>query len=454
MLLGIDIGTSKSAAAVVGEDGAVAVVASVRHGADRPAAPDRAEQEATALIDSAWAAVAQLPRGLRARVRAAGFTGQMHGVVLLDGRGVPLTPLINWQDRRALEPGFLESLHERTGYRLHSGFGGATLAWLRRHGAWPGDAASAATIHDLAAARLCGLARPPTDPTDAASWGLFDLDALDWDRAAVAAAGIPTDALPTVVPCGTRIGAATAAMAGRLGIPAGVPVTAALGDNQASLVAVLREPDRELVLTLGTGGQIAAVLPAGARTAPGERSGRWECRPYPGGRWAAVGAVMCGGAAWQWLAEYVESWLRELGLEAPPRDDLYARLNDLGLAATDAPTVRPHFMGERHEPGLRGAIDGLTMSNASLGALAKGLARGIMESLRELAPPEMLAGRTRLVGTGNALRRNPLLRETAQEVFGLPFMLRDVFEEAAVGAALHAGRSTDSERAPGAPSLR
>lgn len=437
MHLGIDIGTTKVAAVLADGDGRLQAAASRPHGAGRPAPPGRAEQDAAALLETAWAVVRELPADLRRRASSVGLTGQMHGVVLLDASGDPVSPLVTWQDGRCVEQGFLADLASRTGYALSTGFGGATLAWLVDHGAFPPHAAAAGTIHDVAAARLCGQARPVTDPTDAASWGLFDLCALAWDAEAVAAAGIPLRVLPEVRPCGSRAGEAAAAPAESLGLAAGIPVAVAMGDNQASLLATLREPQGELALTLGTGGQVSAVLPAGAAIDWQAPAAAFEYRPYPGGRYAVVAASLCGGAAWDWLADAVEAWTKDLGVACPPREELFERLSALGLAAPGGLTVRPHFMGERHQPLLRGAIEGIDLSNFDLGRVARGLAQGILGNLRNMLPPWAISGRTRLVGSGNALRRNPLLQRTASEVFGLPLALTDGREEAALGAALH-----------------
>jgi sedoheptulokinase len=442
MYLGIDIGTTKVAAVVIDGGRRLRAVASRLHGARRPAPAGRAEQDAPALLDAAWSAVRDLPAALRREVRSVGVTGQMHGVVLLDRGGGPCSPLITWQDGRCLENGFLDELSARTGRALSTGFGCATLAWLLRREGLPPSAVAASTIHDLAAARLCGRFPPVTDPTDAASWGLFDLAASAWDARALAAAGVPPALLPRVVPCGSRAGEVAAEMAGLLGLAAGIPVAAAIGDNQASLLATLREPDKELALTLGTGGQVSSVLPAGAKIDWAAPTPMFEYRPYPGGRYAVVAASLCGGAAWAWLADTALGWLKELGLPAPPRDELFVRLNDLGLAAADAVVVHPHFLGERHRPLLRGSVEGIGLANLGLGSLARGLARGIVASLRDMLPPWALAQRVRVIGSGNALRRNVLLQRMAEETFALPLVLSDGREEAAVGAAILAGESS------------
>ena len=347
----------------------------------------------------------------------------MHGVVVLDRHGEPLGPLVTWQDQRCLADGFLSELRQQTGSLLHAGYGCATLAWLYAHAAMSADAVAAATIHDLAVMRLTGAAMPLTDPTDAASWGLFDLMHNVWDVDAVRATGIPVSLLPEVRPCGSRAGVLGTEFATVLGLPAGIPVAVAIGDNQASLLAVLRDPERELALTLGTGGQASAIFPMAAKLPALSADGPCEYRPFPGGRIALVAASLCGGASWAWLIVTFTAWLKACDLPLPSRDELYERFNTLGLAAADTLTVDPRFFGERGTPAVRGAITGIDATNGTPGALARGLARGICTVLHDLLPPAALVGRVRLCGSGNALRRNRLLQQMAAEVFALPLVL-------------------------------
>ncbi len=207
-----------------------------------------------------------------------------------------------------------------------------------------------------------------------------------------------------------------------------------IGDLQASLLATVRDPEHDLALTLGTGGQ-ATVITAGPIDAAALRPtcSYW---PYPGNRTAIVAASLSGGAAWAWLVDSVVSWLDDLNVEGSSRDAIFERINALGLDAPSELVVQSHFLGERHDPSLRGSIDGLTRSNFSLGNVARGLARSIVLNLRAMLPPEALEHRTRVVGSGNALRRTPLLQQMAEEVFGLPLTLVEGREEAATGAAL------------------
>ncbi len=438
---GIDIGTTKVAAVLFDPAAGRSLrQVSIPHEAAIPAAePGGAEQDAEKLIQTAARAVRELGSEALARVRGLGVTGQMHGVVLVKAGLRACSPLFTWQDRR-VPPEFLAALRERTGRpELRPGFGAVTLAWLFARRQAPGDAIAACTIHDLLVGRLCGLRRPVTDPTNAESWGAFEPDKGDWNRPAWRAAGVPLPLLPRLVPSGARAGEITAAAAAQFGLPAGIPVAAAIGDNQASIAAALRNHDaaETLVLTLGTGGQLSAVATDAVPDppAPGDP---FELRSYPGGRRVVVAAALCGGSAWKWLAETACSWCRDLGLPAPAESTVYARLNQLGAeAGPDARGLRvlPRFLGERNAPEERGVITGIDTGNMTLGTLARALAFGIIQNLFEMFPNTVLEQRRQVVGTGNALRRNPLLQQAVREISSLPLFLSEDREEAATGAA-------------------
>ena len=123
-------------------------------------------------------------------------------------------------------------------------------------------------------------------------------------------------------------------------------------------------------------------------------------------------------------------------------DSLYARLNELAASAPRADssgvTVHPHFLGERYAPALQGSIEGITLGNLSLGTLARSLAESIAANLRDMLPARFREGRTKVVASGNALERNPILRQAASEALGLPVVMSAPPEAAAVGAALTA----------------
>jgi sugar (pentulose or hexulose) kinase len=205
--------------------------------------------------------------------------------------------------------------------------------------------------------------------------------------------------------------------------------------------------DHAIFLNLGTGGQIAWVVPAFEPP-----SQRVETRPLPplagcqlgAGRTLRLGASLCGGAAYAWLNRTVRAWLAEFGVEVSEKR-VYERLNALAAGRDDTAGlwVRTTFLGVRGDPALEaGAIEGITPDNLALGALARATLVGLVDELRDLyrAHGGVVSGantrRTYVLATGGAVRNNPLLPALIEERLGLPVRVPARQETAAVGAAL------------------
>ena len=427
LFLGLDIGTTKDAAAVI--DGATAkclAAADVTHGAGH----GTGLQNVARHLEAVREAVTALPAELRRQICGIGVSTQMHGVVCWNERTMETSPLHSWQSR----VDDLEALRKLPGCRrLRHGFGGATLGMLARRGEldkWT----SCGTIGDYLVHLFTGCGAI-IDRSDAASWGLMEFDASEFDREAVAALGIPEGMLPRVLPVGATAGTLRAEWSDKLGIPEAVEVRVSIGDNQASVLAAVRDPERDISLTLGTGAQISVVV-------PNREAARWrdrvELRPYLGDTALAVGAPLCGGAGWAALEKFLKSAFAAAG-SGIGDDALYKMLNETAmreLEADNLPNFRPSFLGERDDPAARGRIDGLTMDNFDCGKVAAALARGLAENLRRMLPAEFTSGKSRLVVSGNGFRRNTALCRAAELVFSLPLEKSAFTEEAACGAAL------------------
>lgn len=169
------------------------------------------------LLESTWSVLGNLPSEILGTTAGVGVTGQMHSLALLNRQQQAVTPLITWLDKRCLAEVFLDKLNQKTGARLHSEFGCATLAWLVDQKQCPADTHCAFTVQDLLVSQLCELPEPIMDPTHAASWGLFDPGNNRWDEPAIQKAGIPVEWFPKIVTCGVPAGAIARKWAADLG---------------------------------------------------------------------------------------------------------------------------------------------------------------------------------------------------------------------------------------------
>jgi len=336
------------------------------------------------------------------KTAAIGVTGQMHGIVYYDCTGKAVSPLYTWQDGRGNKP-YGDTTY--AGY-LHScsGYGHVTDFYNRVNGLVPSEATSYCTIHDYLVMRLCGLTQARIHISDAASFGCFDLET----------GKINYDCKMNVVD-DYRIA----------GTYKGVPVSVAIGDNQASVFSSLADPQSVLV-NVGTGSQVSIVSDKIVQ-GPGI-----ETRPYVEGKYLAVGSALCGGRAYAVLKDFYK---RLLKLDD---DAVYAVMDKL-LAGVDSSTLQvdTRFSGSREDESLRGSITGISTQNFTPEELTYGFLEGMIRELYELYQI-MGAERSGLIASGNGIRKNAALQRIAERYFGAPLQIPQHKEEAACGAALFA----------------
>jgi sedoheptulokinase len=441
LALGIDIGTTKVAVAIVDPHTRRAIAtSSIPHEGDLPVPiRGRSEQSVPKILGALDRCVAEIPLDLRDCVRSIGVTGQMHGVVMWNTDSGEVSHLVTWQDQRCLENNFLSELRTATGdTTAQSGYGTSTLAWLAA--TEPNTLSrfsSAATIHDYLVARISGTLTAITDPSDGASFGFFDLASRAWREDYISKANIPRHILPQIRSAGEHVGHLSTEYSARWELPPGIPIGNALGDNQASLYGSLTQPATQVALTIGTGAQLSVVVP----TLPSDyaaSSARFEFRPYVGESYIAVVASLTGGRALAALGKALESFIGALGIENPPAmDAIQTTMHTLGLerATTD---LRAHasLSGERYDLSLRGSFTNLSFDNFTIGDMTAALCHGLVTSLRDSLPAELLRARTEIVGSGNAIRRSLLMQRVIRESFGCDVKLQEGAETTACGAAL------------------
>ncbi|MDD3925565.1 MAG: FGGY family carbohydrate kinase [bacterium] len=451
LYLGLDIGTGKICALAVDmENGKTAGMVSASNDAAMDSEPGRAEQDPLRIRDICFnllQELAELPEVKNEVAGGIGLTGQMHGLLLCDEKLAPLTPLYTWQDQRIMEAAdgkrsymdMMSELCRSAGISSPApapGYGGATLFRLLRDNTLPSGAV-ALTIHGYIAACLCRTT--VIDTTDAAAWGLLDMQKGGWNRPMLKALRLPEEILPSIRPSGAVMGSLSSSTAERLGLRHGIPVCTPLGDNQAGFVGSVDLGRPAPLLNLGTGGQISipSWLPS--------ENGSLDNRPMPGGGYLLVGASLCGGRAYAWLENFFKAVGRDVfGLQA--EEPLFNIMNSLAAvvpAGAGGLSVSTLFAGTRSDPEAKGAITGIDRENFTPATLCRGVIEGMVDELYGY----FLQAETRLeaeyiAGSGNGVRRNPVLRRYIEDRFGSVLKIPAHNEEAAFGAALAAAVGT------------
>ena len=434
--VGIDIGTTTISALVLETEGNVSVeTETIPNGTFLPAErPWERRQDALAVVDKAKNLLDEL-LDTNPDIAAIGLTGQMHGILYLDRSGRCISPLYTWQDGGGDqpyggEPSLTAWIRRTCGVEAATGYGLVTHVGHCKTGATPAGAETICTIADYFGMVLTKRKSPLLHISNAASLGFFDAQRNVFQREALLAAGVDERILPEFT-----------SNFSILGTYRGRPVTAAIGDNQASFLGSVGLEEDALLVNMGTGGQISA-LSTRYFTAPGI-----EARPLAPGHWLLVGSSLCGGRAYAILERFFRDYVRaSTGIDAPQ----YEIMEQLARAAAgreDPMRVSTQFHGSRVDPGLRGSIRNLSEDNFTPEGLIRGVLEGMADELYERYL-QIQAGigirASRLVGSGNGLRKNPVLRRIFKEKFQARLSLAPVEEEAACGAAFVSAASSHS----------
>ena len=332
-----------------------------------------------------------------------GVTGQMHGIVYVNEHGKSVSPLYTWQDGRGNQPFQGTTYADFLG--SHSGYGNVTDFYNRQNGLIPKNVCGFCTIQDYFVMHLCGLTKPLIHISDAASFGLFDLKEKRFT-------------------CESNIHVIDAYQIA--GMYQNIPVSIAIGDNQASVLSSLSS-ENELLINVGTGSQVSVVcndIIAGNGI---------EIRPFFEGKYLAVGAALCGGRAYAMLKDFYKTILSSV----TAMDDaaVYSLMNQFLKSDEEALIVDTRFSGTRSDETVRGSICNISTENFTPFALTKGVLEGMVKELYDLYLLMELPING-IVGSGNGIRKNNVLAEMIQNRFGCSLKIPCHTEEAAFGAAL------------------
>ena len=425
-ILGIDLGTSTLSAVVLDEKTRAVLHSETHKGAGFAALPESwaRVQDADTLADMGSAVYERLSKSYA--LSAVALTGQMHGVVPVDENGLAVGPLYTWQDGRGalIENGesVCDVLSRETRLSVASGYGLATHVYNLRHNLADPRTRALTTAAGYLGMRLTGRKRPLLHASDAASLGGYDVRTRRFLDAAVR---LSENALPESVDQAVWLGKTRDH----------VPVAVAIGDNQASFIGASDEPERALLVNVGTGSQASLCADRCVL------SDAFDTRPFIDGKYLLVSSPLCGGKSYALLERFLRSCAALAGCDESK--SLYGAMNALAMAEPRDPlTVDTRFCGTRRDPALRASITNLGEDNFDAAHLIRGVLTGMARELFDGYAAMRAALNVRsdliLTASGNGSKRNPALQSILAQTFGRPLTLSPYDEEAARGAAIFA----------------
>ncbi|MFF5259687.1 glycerol kinase GlpK [Actinomadura viridis] len=382
---------------------------------------------------------------------ALGITNQRETAVVWDRRtGRPYYNAIVWQDTRtdriasALErDGKGEVIRRKAGLPPATYFSGGKIQWILenvdgvREAAENGDAIFGTTdswlLWNLTGGTDGGA--HVTDVTNASRTMLMDLETLDWDDELLSFFGIPRAMLPKIRPSSDPRGYGVTRAGGPLN--GEVPLTAALGDQQAATVGQVCFEPGQAKNTYGTGNFL--LLNTGTELVRSS-NGLLTTVCYRFGEDAPVyaleGSIAVTGSAVQWLRD-------QLGIisGAAQSESLARQVDDNGgvyFVPAFSGLFAPYWRSD-----ARGAIVGLSRYNTNAHVARATLeaicyqTRDVVEAMREDSGVSL-----DVLKVDGGVTANELCMQIQADILGVPVSRPVVAETTALGAAYAAGLAT------------
>ena len=448
-VLGIDVGTGGTRALVISEHGQIVASATEEH--EPFASPEIgwAEQHPEDWWRACGMAVRKALAGAALpaeQIACVGFSGQMHGAVMLDASDEVVRPALIWCDVRTEKQGReltekigAEALIRLTCNPALPNFTVTKFLWVREQEPenWK-RVRSVMLPKDYIRFRLTG--ERATDMADASGTLMLDIAHRRWSDEVLQAAGIEKSLLPQLFESPEICGKISAAGAAATGLEPGTPVVAGAGDQAAGAVGMGIVAPGAVSATIGTSGVVFAATDRPSLDPKGRL--HTFCHAVPG-RWHVMGVTQAAGLSLRWFRDRFGAGGNTTGSE--DGGDPYDRLITEAAAVppgSDGLLWAPYLMGERTphlDPNARAALIGLTASHTRghvVRAILEGVAFSLRDSFTLFAEMGVPVKNIRLGGGG---ARSALWRQIQADVYGHEVEILEAEEGAAYGAAILAG---------------
>lgn len=247
------------------------------------------------------------------QLKAIGVTSTSGTVIPLDINNQPLHNAVMYSDKRSAPEGIqcteAAIKHHQKGFTaFNSSTGLAKMVWfVNNYREKASDLHRWAHAADYITGKLSGRFGI-TDYTNAFKSG-YDLSSLEWPSYLYTALPLKRSWLPEVVPPGTVIGLIDPLLAGQLGLPLHIQVTAGITDGCASQIASGAAAPGEWNTTIGT----TMVIKGVTKNEVLDPEGRIYSHRHPDGYWMPGGASNTGA---DWITNEFSTELDRLNKAA------------------------------------------------------------------------------------------------------------------------------------------
>ena len=444
-VIGIDIGTSGTKTVLFDEKGKVIASKTIEYPMYQPQ-NGYADQDPADWYNAAVNTIRSVIKADKVSANdivGIGFSGQMHGLVMLDENNEVIRKSIIWCDQRTADE--VEKMNQKIGRErliaitanpALTGWTAAKILWVKNHE--PENYARCRHIllpKDYIRFMLTG--EYATEVSDASGMQLLDVPNRCWSEEICDKLGIDMSMLAKIYESCEITGTVTEKAAALTGLKAGTPVVGGAGDNAAAAVGTGVVTDGKAFTTIGTSG----VVFAHTSKVSIDLKGRVHtcCAAVPNS-WHVMGVTQGAGLSLKWFRDNFcnaeKETAKQIGVDEYYLMDKEAETVPIGANRL---LYLPYLMGERTphlDPNARGMFFGLSAMHTKkdmLRAVMEGVAyslRDCVEIFREMniSVSDMMA-----CGGGGS---SPLWRQMLADLYACPVKTASSKEGPALGAAI------------------
>ncbi len=379
LVLGVDLGTSAVKVSAVNQKGKIVAQASAAYPLFQPK-PGYSEQKPSDWVKGVVSAIKELLKSVKAEdIQGISFSGQMHGLVLLDQNNKVLRPAILWNDTRTTKqcheilrkmgPEFIKI----TGNNALEGFTLPKILWVQENEPeiWsqvktfllPKDYVRFVMTNDLA-----------MDYSDATGTVMLDIRQNKWSNEILTKFKIDPNICPKLVNSITYVGNVCDNFARQTGLSVNTKVFAGGGDNACGAVGSGILQAGMGLSSIGTSGVVLKFEEKNTTNYDGKL--QMEDHALPNSNYS-MGVTLSAGFALSW---FKKEFYRQESFDDLTKDAAQAPIGANGLLFT------PYLMGERTpypDSKIRGSFIGVS-GDQKRSDFARSVMEGITFSFKDI----------------------------------------------------------------------
>lgn len=430
MYIGIDLGTSSVKLILVTSTGKVIKTVNKSYELYVPE-PTWTEQKPEDWFNQTMDGLKDLVKGYETFIKAISFSGQMHGLVILDEQDKVIRPAILWNDQRTIqEVDYLnnvigkDQLLKETGNIALTGLTAPKLLWVKHHE--PDHFKRIQKImlpKDYLIYRLSG--KFATDVSDVSGTLYYDVKHKNYSKFMLDTIGIKEEQCPKVYESYEVVGTLLEDIAHRLHLSKDIKIVAGGGDQACGAVGVGIVKEGECSISLGTSG----VVFVSSEHFKADHKSYLQSYAHSNGEFHLMGVMLNAAGSLKWWSEQI--------FQNYNYSDFFSKLDHTSYS--DDLYYLPYLTGERapiNDPMARGVFFGLRIDHRKENldrAVVEGVTFGLKETFTLIQNLGVPITRIRITGGG---AKSHIWAQMISDIMNVDVITVEVEEGPAFGASI------------------